>query len=435
LTEVETLIVGLVCHGQGIGWALLVHLVEEAKNLELYYLSVKPVACNRGYFPLLRLWILDHGRNRNGDGIAILRARYPEIGSREFWSCVQVLRHSERTREKEMYLDILLFIALALGISWAIWLTLGLQSRGTALVMMTPGLLALVLMLTISPLKLTDSPLVRFGPPFYAVVAWVVPVLWIGALTALNLLLRTATFNATFAEPENRREATTRLFFAASFGALTGLIWLWPRLPWGDTLILGFSSWSSATVTLLLLPLIFLPVHLSMRLSFNKITFGQAIREFPRYVVGILLLRVLLPVLGEELAWRGFLLPRLAQANIHLALVGTLVVWWLFHVPVVFLSPQLREAPRWALMASFLGIAGPSFFACWLLLATGSLWPAVIFHLTWNMINPAMLGSIYTGKQGFLRGSIWLINGEGMLGLTVSLSVIAPLFYYLALQA
>ena len=100
-------------------------------------------------------------------------------------------------------LDILLFVSFAIGVPWCIWFTLGLKS-GTMAAMLAPGLVAAGLMLTISPLKLGNSPLVRFGEPKYALLAWCVPVAWVVALAGLNLLLRTGSLwpPSSFTSPE-----------------------------------------------------------------------------------------------------------------------------------------------------------------------------------------------------------------------------------------
>jgi membrane protease YdiL (CAAX protease family) len=189
------------------------------------------------------------------------------------------------------------------------------------------------------------------------------------------------------------------------------------------------------SVTVVLLTLFFLLTRLFTQTLVGERALGRTLAQYPRYLVTVLALGVLLPLLGEELGWRGFLFPRLAQQNIHLALIGTMVAWWLFHGPLGFLAPTLRDVPRWIPLNGLLGIAGPSFFAGWLLLQTGSLWPSVIFHLTWNLLNPAVFGNLYTAKEGLLRGPIWLINGEGVMGMVVSTVAIAPIFYYLALRA
>jgi|Deesub1362A_J573_1020465.scaffolds.fasta_scaffold03269_7 hypothetical protein len=62
-------------------------------------------------------------------------------------------------------LDIVLFLIFAVGVPWTVWLIFGLGSGVTVVAMLAPGIAAAALMLTISPLRLAHSPLVRFGPP------------------------------------------------------------------------------------------------------------------------------------------------------------------------------------------------------------------------------------------------------------------------------
>ena len=40
-------------------------------------------------------------------------------------------------------------------------------------------------------------------------------------------------------------------------------------------------------------------------------------------------------VLGEEIGWRGFLLPRLVQAGAARPVLITNVIWWAFHLPLI----------------------------------------------------------------------------------------------------
>ena len=47
--------------------------------------------------------------------------------------------------------------------------------------------------------------------------------------------------------------------------------------------------------------------------------------------------------------------------------------------------------------------------------------PPVLLHLTWNILNPWVLGNVYTNAEGFVAGQVILISGEGLLGLVVGL--------------
>ena len=58
-----------------------------------------------------------------------------------------------------------------------------------------------------------------------------------------------------------------------------------------------------------------------------------------------------------------------------------------------------------------------------------SLWAPTVMHFTWNRLNPVVFGSIYTQDQGKIKGSQWLINGEGLGGCIVMAPVALSLMY------
>jgi membrane protease YdiL (CAAX protease family) len=89
--------------------------------------------------------------------------------------------------------------------------------------------------------------------------------------------------------------------------------------------------------------------------------------------------------LGEEVAWRGFALPRLLAR--HNALVASLMLgtlWGLWHLPLVWTEwAPLYHQPVWLLL---LDVAAKSVLFTWVFLHTrGSLLLAVILHATTNL--------------------------------------------------
>ncbi|MEA5389265.1 hypothetical protein VB779_21135 [Haloarculaceae archaeon H-GB11] len=54
-------------------------------------------------------------------------------------------------------------------------------------------------------------------------------------------------------------------------------------------------------------------------------------------------------------------------------------------------------------------------------LTDGSVLPVAILHLIWNILNPWILGDIYGNVQGLVAGQIFVVNGEGVLGVVLGL--------------
>ncbi len=83
---------------------------------------------------------------------------------------------------------------------------------------------------------------------------------------------------------------------------------------------------------------------------------------------------------GEELGWRGYLLPRLQSLGALPALLVSGIVWGLWHAPIVLLGYNYPSAPVLGVLfmvglSTIMGI-----IIGWLRLASGSIWPAVAAH-------------------------------------------------------
>jgi membrane protease YdiL (CAAX protease family) len=92
-------------------------------------------------------------------------------------------------------------------------------------------------------------------------------------------------------------------------------------------------------------------------------------------------------VLGEEIGWRGFLLPKLARIMSFTKasmIVGT--VWILCHIPIlIFADYNTGSTPVWYALICFSVLAmGVNVAINWLRLKSGSVWTAVIFHAVHN---------------------------------------------------
>ena len=94
----------------------------------------------------------------------------------------------------------------------------------------------------------------------------------------------------------------------------------------------------------------------------------------------------LLFALGEELGWRGLLVPELSKFTgfTKLALLsGT--IWMSWHLPLILFGSYHGSGPLWFSLAMFApSVIGSGVVIAWLRLKSGSVWPAVFFHGVWN---------------------------------------------------
>jgi membrane protease YdiL (CAAX protease family) len=91
---------------------------------------------------------------------------------------------------------------------------------------------------------------------------------------------------------------------------------------------------------------------------------------------------------GEEIGWRGFLVPRM-HALVGFTSTSLLVglIWAAWHYPInIAVTPLYRaNVPLWYSNACFtLAVIGISFMHTWLRIRSQSVWPSALFHAAGN---------------------------------------------------
>jgi len=96
-------------------------------------------------------------------------------------------------------------------------------------------------------------------------------------------------------------------------------------------------------------------------------------------------------VFGEELGWRGWLLPNLRPLGVWPALLISGVVWGLWHSPIILLGYNYgrTDAVGVLLMVGWCILLGVVFG--WLRLRSASVWPAVFAHAAVNAATGTLL--------------------------------------------
>lgn len=108
----------------------------------------------------------------------------------------------------------------------------------------------------------------------------------------------------------------------------------------------------------------------------------------------------IVPALGEELGWRGWLLPKLLPLGTIPALLISGVIWGLWHAPLILLGYNYPTAPGWlgVLMMTGMCIVVGAVFS-WLRIRSGSVWPAALAHGALNAAAGSFLLFAQAGEQ------------------------------------
>lgn len=113
------------------------------------------------------------------------------------------------------------------------------------------------------------------------------------------------------------------------------------------------------------------------------------------------MLQSLFTALGEEIGWRGLLVPELSKVNSFTmtALISG-AVWAVWHYPLIFLADYHNlGAPLWLSVVCFTVLVfGVSIICAWLRLKSGSVWPAVLLHASHNLFNPEIFMPLTRGN-------------------------------------
>jgi len=124
--------------------------------------------------------------------------------------------------------------------------------------------------------------------------------------------------------------------------------------------------------------------------------------------------------LGEEIGWRGFLVPELARRTSlsRVALISG-AIWAAWHYPVLLFAGYNGGTRRWySLLCFTVLVLGISFLFAWIRLASGSVWPAAILHGSHNLWIQEVFDPL-TGDTGRTR---WIV---GEFGVALALAGVA----------
>jgi len=173
----------------------------------------------------------------------------------------------------------------------------------------------------------------------------------------------------------------------------------WLAFGWAIPVVISFAAYG--TVWLLRLGEVPNPTFLQRA----RFTLGMA-EGRPDWLVilaafGYIAILGLLPnmvfALGEELGWRGLLVPELTRfMTFWRAAVVSAIVWGAWHLPMVLSgSYGTTGTPRWYQITCFSGLVLCSAIVlAWLRMKSGSILPVTIMHATHNGVTQVFFDRI-----------------------------------------
>ncbi len=127
---------------------------------------------------------------------------------------------------------------------------------------------------------------------------------------------------------------------------------------------------------------------------------------------GVTLLGSMIGSLGEEAGWRGFMYPNMQKMwGRNRALLVSGLIWAAWHVPLMLGGVYNVGTPLWYGIPLFiLHILALNVIASWLMVKSGSVWPAAIWHAMQNFLNQVVFRSMTA-----VENSAYFIDETGFI--------------------
>ncbi|MEZ4869438.1 MAG: type II CAAX endopeptidase family protein [Caldilineaceae bacterium] len=131
-------------------------------------------------------------------------------------------------------------------------------------------------------------------------------------------------------------------------------------------------------------------------------------------------------VLGEEIGWRGYLLPHLLPLGRVRAVLLSGLLHGVWHLPLILLTPFYHgDGNRWIVVPLFLlMLTAAGIFYGYLRLMSGSVWPGALAHSVFNTVLETL--KVLTVPISAL-GMEYLAGESGIISLALLIAMVSVL--------
>ena len=148
-------------------------------------------------------------------------------------------------------------------------------------------------------------------------------------------------------------------------------------------------------------------------------------RAFP--LLPLALVQNVFFALGEEIGWRGFLVPALYRLR-GFGWAGLMsgLIWGLWHVPLILFGGYDAGTPAWYAVTCFIiSVTAMAVTVAWLRLRSGSLWTAALYHGAHNLT----IQGIFDKSTIDIGPTKWITTEFG-IGLTFATVAMGVYFWH-----
>jgi uncharacterized protein len=145
-------------------------------------------------------------------------------------------------------------------------------------------------------------------------------------------------------------------------------------------------------------------------------------------IIGLQILGLgLIGAVGEEVGWRGFLLPKLMDGGARHPYAATGIVWAVWHMPLIAFGGYYQtDSPLRMAFVYALAIIAMSFLISELRVRSGSVWVAAVMHAAHNFFFQFAVPALILRAPGS-RSTLWDVVASDS-GLSVVAVYVAAYF-------